>query len=299
MATNPRVPFELSSDRPKYKAPKKGKNLIVQVVVNVENWRFDQPMPRKLLSAPHGADSLPDVPNFSWAEYGQRCGMPRILEALDDRGIIAGCTINAAVIESYPRLAEEILKAGWEFMGHGLHQKSLQASGADEATVIGTALNILRKYTGKPVYGWLGPGLRQTDNTPDILKAEGLRYVSDWVLDDLPTWMTTKHGPFITMPYSIEINDSVLHAAHQYESDVLYRRMMYTLQTFDRGELKENPRVLTIALHPHLIGVPHRMIHLHKMLDVLQKRKDTIFMTGVQIADWWESVSPPPKKIKL
>ena len=291
MTTNPRIPFELSSDRPRL-APPGGKPLIVQVVVNIENWRFDAAMPRKLLTAPHGVETVPDVPNFSWAEYGMRCGMPRIFRALADRGLSAGCTMNAAVVETYPRIAEEVLKAGWELMGHGLHQKSVQAE-ASESEIIGEALGILERFGGKPVQGWLGPGLKETPDTVDILKAHGLRYCSDWVLDDLPTWMRTTGGPMISMPYSMEINDSLSHAVHQLPSDVMLTRLQATLETFDE-ELAENPRVITIGLHPHLIAVPHRFGTLKRMLDLLMARDDTVFMTGAQIADWFESVCSPP-----
>jgi allantoinase len=75
MESNPRIPFQLASTSAPLH-PRQGKPLIVHVVVNVENWRFDQPMPRKLLPSPHGTDHMPDVPNFSWAEYGLRCRMP-------------------------------------------------------------------------------------------------------------------------------------------------------------------------------------------------------------------------------
>ena len=30
---------------------------------------------------------MPDIPNFSWAEYGMRCGMPRILDMFADRNL--------------------------------------------------------------------------------------------------------------------------------------------------------------------------------------------------------------------
>jgi hypothetical protein len=291
MTSNPRIPFALSSARPRLEPPG-GKPLIVQVVVNIENWRFDQPMPRKLITAPHGAETVPDVPNFSWAEYGMRCGMPRFFEALGSRGLKAGCTMNAAVIENYPEIAEAVLKAGWEFIGHGLHQKSVQAESSEEE-VIAEALGLLSGFSGVPVQGWLGPGLKETNDTVDILKRQGLRYCSDWVLDDLPNWMTTRHGPMIAMPYSLEINDSVAHAVYQLPSDELYRRLVNTLEVFD-VETKTNPRIVTIGLHPHLMGVPHRFGFLLKMLDLLMARDDTVFMTGSQIADWFEGVSPCP-----
>ena len=84
--TNPRVPFVLADERPPL-APPQGKPLIVHVVVNVESWPFDSAMPRKLLTAPHGLETVPDVPNFSWAEYGLRAGMPRLFKLLAEREI--------------------------------------------------------------------------------------------------------------------------------------------------------------------------------------------------------------------
>lgn len=294
MTTNPRIPFELSSDRPRLPPPD-GRPLIVQVVVNVENWRFDQAMPRKLLTAPHGVETVPDVPNFAWAEYGMRCGMPRLLKGLSERGLPTSCTMNAAVIETYPRLAEAILSAGWELVGHGLHQKSVQAE-ASEAEVIGEALDRLEAFSGKRVQGWLGPGLKETPDTVDILAARGLRYCADWVLDDMPTWMRTTSGPMIAMPYSLEINDSVVHAVNHSPSDELLSRMLLTLQTFE-DELALNPKVLTLGLHPHLMGVPHRYPALLNMLDLLMDREDAIFMTGSGIADWFEAVCPAPSEI--
>ena len=76
MWPNPRIPFQMASERPALEAPH-GKPLIVNVVVAIEYWPFERPMPRGILPAPHGAQSEPpDVANYSWVEYGLRCGMP-------------------------------------------------------------------------------------------------------------------------------------------------------------------------------------------------------------------------------
>ncbi len=287
--TNPRIPYRMASERPPLPAPE-GKPLIVHLVVNVEHWRFDHAMPRKIMPAPHGAEQLPDVPNFAWAEYGMRCGMPRILDMLGERDLPASTSINAGVVEAYPSCAEAMRDAGWEFIGHGMHQRSIQDAD-DEADLIGRALDILSSFTDAQVRGWLGPGLRETEATPDLLKAAGIDYVCDWVLDDLPCWMTTKHGPMIAMPYNVEINDSVIYAVEKHSSPEMFQRLGDTLDAFD-NELDESPRVLPIGLHPHLIGVPHRIGYLAKMLDLLAARDDVIFMTGSQIADWYAAAEP-------
>lgn len=293
MTTNPRIPFQLATDRLVLPPPEGGR-IIVHLVVNVENWRFDAGMPRKLLTAPHGAEAVPDVPNFSWAEYGMRCGMPRVLRALSSRGLPASTTVNAGVVTTYPRLAEVMRDAGWEFVGHGLDQKSLQTQGdMSEEESIATALGILADFTGSPVRGWLGPGLKESLDTPDILKKLGIEYCADWVVDDLPVWMTTRHGPMIAMPYTLEINDSVLHAIQHNPSDEMLIRLEETLKTFQR-ESDLGPRVVTLGLHPHLIGVPHRIGCLERMLDLLCARDDVVFMSGSQIADWYQAVEPAP-----
>lgn len=283
----------MASERPLL-APPDGKPLIVHPVVNVEHWLFDNAMPRKILTAPHGLEQVPDIPNYSWAEYGMRCGMPRLLDCFSGRGLPASVSLNAGVIDAYPALAAAMRDAGWEFIGHGVHQKSIQGETNEEA-LIEQSLSMIEDFTGARPPGWLGPGLKETMDTPDILKSLGVEYVFDWVLDDLPCWMTTRHGPLIAMPYTLEINDSVIYAVEKHSSPEMHRRMIDTLTQFD-SELETQPRVLTLGLHPHLIAVPHRMPYLNQMLDILQERDDTVFMTGRVIADWFKSVSPAPKE---
>lgn len=293
---NPRVPYRLSSDRPSLPAPLvagRPKPLIVHVVVNVEHWRFEDPMPRKIITPPHGRETEPDVPNFSWADYGMRAGLPRILRALGERGIPASTSFNAGVIDAYPQAAVAMKEAGWEFIGHGMHQKTLNAAGGVEAerALIEACLAKISAFTGEKVRGWLSPGLRETYDTPDVLKACGLDYVCDWVIDDLPDWMTTKAGPLIAMPYNLEINDSIIYAVEKHASAEMYRRLADTVTAFER-EMPAQPRVLALGLHPHLIGVPHRIGYLEKMLDLLAARDDVVFMQGRQIADWFTNACP-------
>jgi allantoinase len=290
--SNPRIPYRLAHQRPAL-PPLDGGRLIVHLVVNVEHWQFDQAMPRTILTPPHGREQIPDVPNFSWAEYGMRCGMPRLLELLGERGLPASCSFNASVIDAYPDCAEAILKAGWEFVGHGLHQRSIQGEN-DERALIEMALDKIQRFSGTRPRGWLSPGLRESFDTPELLKAAGVDYVYDWVLDDLPNWMTTSAGPMIALPYTLELNDSVIYAVERHATDEMGRRFDRTLATFER-ELATGPRVLTLALHPHLIAVPHRIGDLARMLDVLQARTDTVFTNGIGLAGWFAAAESAPR----
>ncbi len=91
----------------------------------------------------------------------------------------------------------------------------------------------------------------------------------DWVVDDLPSWMRTAHGPLVAMPYNVEINDSIIYAIERHATGEMEKRLRHTLDLFAR-EADADCRVLAIGLHPHLISVPHRMHELVGMIDALQ-----------------------------
>ena len=287
---NPRIPYRLSSERERLPAFR-GKRILAHLVVNVEHWQFDQPMPRTIVTPPHGRETVPDVPNFSWADYGMRAGLPRIIKLLVERGLPASTSFNAGVIDAYPQAAAAMLEAGWEFVGHGMHQKAVNhAEGGDEAVVAAT-IEKIAAFTGRRPTGWLSPGLRETVDTPEILVRNGIDHVFDWVVDDLPSWITTREGPLLAMPYNLEINDSIVYAVEKQATGEMLRRLEHTLRLFER-EAEENPRVLAIGLHPHLIAVPHRFHELVGMVDLLSGCSDVVFTTGPAIRDWYAAAAP-------
>lgn len=285
MWPNPRVPYQMASQRRKL-VPLKGKPLMVHLAMNIEYWPFDRPMPRGIIPAPHGATPAPpDVPNYSWVEYGMRVGMPRIMKMTQDRDLPVSAFMNAQVADVYPSLSQAVVDANWELVGHGWFQQSLKQV-EDEGAVIRQSLDRLEKASGKRTRAWLGPGLGESNDTPDILKAEGLDFLHDWVLDDLPVWMRTKHGPMVGLPYTFELNDVPIYAIQQSTSAEMLTRLKATLAVFER-ELDQNPRVLTLALHPHIIGVPHIAHYFEQALDLLMRRDDTVFVTSSTLGDWF------------
>ncbi|MFN0000991.1 MAG: polysaccharide deacetylase family protein [Burkholderiaceae bacterium] len=288
---NPRIPYHFSNDGPLLRPHVDGA-IMVHLVVNVEHWVFDAAMPRTIITPPHGKETVPDVPNFSWADYGMRAGLPRILDAISSRGLPASTSFNAGVIQAYPSAAQAMHAAGWEFIGHGVHQKALNQAEGEEA-LIATSLAMIESFTGRRPRGWLSPGLRESHDTPDILKRQGVEYVFDWVVDDVPRWMQTRHGPLLSLPYNLEINDSIIFAVEKHSSNEMYQRLENTLRLFER-EAKIQPRALAIGLHPHLIGVPHRFESLERMLDLLMQTPNVCFMTGSSMASWYADQVPPP-----
>ena len=285
MWSNPRVPFALSTDRAPL-APYQGKPIMVNLAMNIEYWPFDRPMPRGVLPPPHGKPSdPPDVQNFAWVEYGLRCGLPRFIEAVGSRDLPVSALMNAQVADIYPSIADAVLKAEWELVGHGWFQQSLKQSEDQEADII-KSLDRLRGLSGQAVKAWLGPGIGETLETPELLKKHGIEYLHDWLLDDLQCWMKTDHGPMVAMPYTFELNDVPIYAVQNSSTDEMFRRLEGTLAIFDR-ETANQPKVLTLALHPHLIGVAHLAYQFERCLDLLLARDDVVFMTSSQIGDWF------------
>ncbi|CAH0313874.1 hypothetical protein [Roseomonas sp. CECT 9278] len=281
---NPRIPYRLEGDSAPL-APFRGKRVIVNLAVNVEYWPFDQPMPRAILPPPHGIRAVPDVPNFTWVEYGLRVGMKRLLDLCAGLGIRASNLSNAQICTHYPRLAEAMLKANWEFVGHGLYQKALATVEDDDAWVR-DSLAIMRGFSGQKVRAWLGPGLSEKDSTPELLLRNGVDLLHDWLVDDEPVWMSTAAGPMVAIPYTVELNDVPVYVVANQASSALADRIRDTLAFWARSDF-DRTRVMTIALHPHVIGVAHRMESFGTVMAELARHPEVAFATSTDIGDWF------------
>jgi len=285
-AFNDRVPYSAIIDRPPLKLPN-GARMVVWTIVNVEHWNCAKPMPRSVLPPPMGQPLLPDLPNWSWHEYGMRVGFWRIYECFKRIGICPTMAINGIVCESYPRIADAALQADWEFMGHGFIQGPMHKLD-DQRKAIQQTIEEIRKFTGKVPRGWESPGLTETNDTIDILADEGIEYVADWVLDDQPARIATKNGSIVSIPYSVETNDIPIFALQNQPSDAMYNR---TIDQFEQlyKESETITRVMAISIHPYLTGAPHRIKYLEKIYEHIQTRSDVLIWTGEQILDWYHS----------
>src|SRR5579872_5787100 len=108
-----RAAYSAIVDRPPLQFPPVVR-LVVWPIVNLEVWEIERPMARQVLPAPTGVSVTPDVPNWSWHEYGMRVGVWRFIDAFDHHGIRPTLSINAAVTERYERVASATRERGWE-----------------------------------------------------------------------------------------------------------------------------------------------------------------------------------------
>jgi len=121
--------------------------------------------------------------------------------------------------------------------------------------------------------GWLGPWISESNHTPDLLAEAGYRYVLDWAHDDQPTRLATRTGSLLSVPYSQEINDIPAVIARKQEAHG-FATMLQDAVTQLLSECDRRPVVLGVALHPYIMGQPHRVPALAKMLQTLRDADD-------------------------
>ncbi len=284
MLPRERAPYSAIVDRPKLKLPGNGR-IIVWSIVNLEVWDIKNPMARQIIPPPFGQALLPDVANWSWHEYGMRVGVWRFFDLYKKLAIRPTLSINARVVEDYARVAQEAKSAGWEFMGHAYEQGPIHKI-EDQEGMIKQAQQVLETFCGKRPVGWLGPGLTQTLETPELLAKHGVKYIGDWVWDDEPSMISTGNGPLVTLPYTVELNDIPTMIVHHHESRYWTERC---IDYFDRlyQEGAERPRVMAIAIHPYISGQPHRIKHLEAVYDYINRFPGVVHMNGEEMLDWY------------
>jgi len=279
-----RAPYSAIVDRPPLRLPGDAR-IAVWTIVNLEVWDIGRPMARQIIPAPTGQTLLPDVPNWSWHEYGMRVGFWRFHKLFGQLGIRPTLSINARVCEDYPRVAAAARDAGWEFMGHAYDQGPIHKI-ENQREMIHRSMDILEAFTGKRAKGWLGPGLTQTLETPDLLKEAGVEYIGDWVWDDEPAQIETAHGPLVTLPYTVELNDIPTMMVQHHESPYWATRCK---DSFDRLHMEgaERAKIMAIAIHPYISGQPHRMKYLEEVYAYCRQQEGVLFMNGEEILDWY------------
>ena len=273
-----------------------GKKLAVVITMNCEYWDLtkDTSEPYYAGGPPMLPDSLPgnvaDYPNFTWREYGQRVGVWRMFRLFEEMGVPFSVTINAKTALERPEIVEYANARGWEIVAHNYEQGELLTRHTfdieKERALIDATLAVYEKVVGRKARGWLSSSLRSTPNTPDILAERGLQFFCDYMNDEQPYLIHTPSGPIVNVPYTIEINDFTF----------FHRRAMSTWDAarmlkdqFDElyREGAESGRIMSVGLHPHVSGHPHRMPCFREFLAHAKQHPDVWWTTREEISSWY------------
>ena len=281
-----RTPYSAIVDRPKL-TPPDGARMIVWPLLSLEVWDIDRAMARTVLPPPQHQPMLPDVPNWSWHEYGMRVGFWRLRKLFDEFGIRATVTLNGRVCTEYPRVLEACLESNWELNAHAFEQLPMHKVD-DQRENIRKTIEAIESFSGKRPRGWFGPGLTETFETLDYLAEAGFEYVGDWAFDDQPVPLTTEFGEIVSLPYNFEIHDIVISLIQNQPSHLFRDR---TIDYFDTiyAESADSVGIMSFAVHPYISGSPHRIRYIRETLDYMLSKPGVVVMTGEEILDWYRS----------
>jgi allantoinase len=241
-----------------------GARLAIYLGLNVEHFAFGEGLGAEL--APGGPQ--PDVLNHAWRDYGNRVGAWRLLRIFDELGLPCTVLLNSCLYDYAPELVAACRARGDEIAGHGRTNSERQGVLAeeDERILITEATEAIARHEGARPRGWLGPWISESAVTPDLLAEAGYDYLLDWCHDEQPIWMRTRSGrPILSVPYPQELNDIPQIVGRKREGDEFAEMIVDTFDEMLR-ESEDRPLVMGIALHPYLVGWPHRAKHLRRAL---------------------------------
>jgi len=280
-------PHERTLDRKPIAWPDR-KPIALWITVPLEFFPLDAPaQPFRPLG---GLDrGYPDYWSYSNRDYGLRIGIYRIMRVLDQLKLTATAAANAAVAERYPRVLAEAALRNWEIMASGIDMGQLHHGGLsleEERDRVRSARDILTKATGKPIRGWHSPGHSESMHTLQLVKECGFDYVTDWANDDLPYLQHTAAGALCALPLTYEWSDRVLLVQHNlavedYEAQVMRAFQRLAAEAGQSG----GGRILSLSVSPWIMGYPHRIATLQRLLDRILETGSVWHANGMQIAD--------------
>ena len=179
--------------------------------------------------------------------------------------------------------------ATWEYMSHGLYNTRLLfgMDVTEEKAFYRETGEIVRRQTGKTLKGMLGPAFSATPNTPNLMAEAGYTHQVDWFIDDQPFPIRTSSGRLCGVPYSRSLNDVLLFATSSgFEGDYFLQMCKDQFDVlYEEGTT--SGRVMCVALHPFLIGQPHRLHYLDEILQYITSHEDVWLTTADEIAEWY------------
>ena len=280
-----RVGYSPIIDRPIIKWPN-GARVALWISPNVEHYEY---MPDDdAARTPWPRTPFPDVQQYSYRDYGNRVGFWRMLETLDKYNIRSCVSLNVAVLEHFPEIRDAMVERNYDYMSEGIYNTRYLYTYTEEQEreFYRDTIETLKLHTGKQLKGMLGPAISGTERTPDLMAEAGLIYHTDWMHDDQPVPIKVKSGKLISVPYSIELNDSSLLRDNHYEGDYFARICKAQFdQLYKEGS--ESGRVMCIALHPFLIGQPHRIKYLDEILSHIMSHEGVWQTTADEIAEYY------------
>lgn len=194
--------------------------------------------------------------------YGLLRGLPRILRALEDFAAPATFYVPGVVADRHPDTVRELLERGHEVGHHGhTHRRPDRLSPTQQREEVAAGFAALHSR-GATVSGYRAPGWELTPVTLSAIAAAGLRHDSSLMGDDRPYLLPVSGSTLVELPVHWSLDDAPYFAAGAADPralELVWRRELALAAAGDRA--------LTLTLHPDILGRPHRIDVLRRILE--------------------------------
>ena len=263
------------------------KKVATWIVIDLE-WFPITPNDKPFRAPGHMQTAYPDYRHYTSRDYGSRIGVYRLLDALKKVNAKASVAMNSAIAERYPELAQDIVNDGHEIIAHSTDMNAAVATGVDlevEKQYISESVSKLEAITGQKPAGWLSIARSQSFNTPSLLAEAGLKYMCDWVNDELPYEMETPSGSIKNIPLNHELSDRQIINVQQHSVDSYVEQIQDAWNWLHQEADSFGGRMLPLNLTPYIMGLPYRMDAFERLLTWLSEQPDNWFATGQDILE--------------
>jgi len=231
----------------------------------------------------------PDYFSLSFAEYGGRAGVWRILDLLDEVNLKGSMSINGRAAELYPDAVRAVAEAGHEVVGHGWENDVLTDDASPDAELdeIRRVTKAITDAAGTRPVGWTSPGSAGSKNTLDLLAKEGYIWNGDQANDDLPYVRQTAAGPMVLLPrVNMFLNDLVMWIFPKNSTQVIWESFKDTFDQLYAEGSAGSPKWIEIVLHAQFAGRPTLIPVMRKCIDYAKQHEGVWFARKGDIARW-------------
>jgi len=192
-----------------------------------------------------------DLLGISWARYGGKTGIWRIMRVLDEFAVRGTVCISGKAAEDFPDAAKALHEKGHELACHSYTQDLIlpYLEPNEERDVIRRCARILQNITGAKPAGWFSPVAAPTEHTAEFIAEEGFVWHGDYNDADLPYVLQTSKGPLVAIAHSDFTDNRVLRGSPR----DFYQVYKDTFDFLYRGEA---PAVINLTVHAHFGGRP-------------------------------------------
>jgi putative urate catabolism protein len=284
-----------------------GARVAVQFVLNVEEGGercvlegdpHAETFLSEIINAPAVADRHMSMESIY--EFGSRVGVWRVLDEFRRRGLPLTVFGVARALQLNPEVTAALRESGHEIACHGY--RWLDYQGMDETTErrhMQTAIEIFQTLIGHTPEGWYTG--RDSPQTRRLVVDQGhFLYDSDYYGDELPFWKPVEdsHGQthhHLVVPYTLDCNDMRFATPQGFNSGEPF--FAYLRDSFDvlYAEGEDRPGMMSVGLHPRLVGRPGRFRALQRFLDHIERHADVWVSRRIDIARHWQHTHPAPR----